>query len=146
MYSAYNYNPYMQNRYMQQPQQIEQPIVPSQMTTSNTMQIRPSLNGKQVDSVEMAKTIEYPLDGTISYFPILDGSAIVTKQMTMDGTSKITVFKPFNEKKETINYITPEDMKKALNELDLSELDDIKDEIKDIKQELKEIKKRKKDD
>lgn len=140
MYNAYNYNPYMQPRYMQQPQ-MEQSIQQMQPVNNNYR-----LNGKQVDSVDMAKNVEYPLDGSISYFPILDGSAIVTKQMTNDGTSKITVFKPFNEQKKEINYITHEDMKKALNELDFSELEDIKDEIKELKSELKELKKRKKDE
>lgn len=141
MYNAYNYNPYMNNRYGQQP--IAQPM---QSEPFNAVQCRSVLNGKQVDSIDMAKNVEYPLDGSISYFPILDGSAIVTKQMTNDGTSKITVFKPFNEQKKEINYITHEDMKKALNELDFSELEDIKDEIKELKAELKELKKRKKDE
>lgn len=135
MYNAYNYNPYMQqNRYVQQP--LQQPL-------QNTAEFnRIMLNGKQVDSIDMAKTIEYPLDGSISYYPITDGSAIVTKQMMLDGTPKLVIFKPIEEQKEQIKYITQEDMKKALDSIDLSELDDIKDEIKDLKSELKDLKKK----
>lgn len=134
MYNAYNYNPYMNNRYMQQPTQMEQPMQP----INNAYK----LQGKLVDSIETARSSEYILDGSTSYFPLTNGEAIISKQMMVDGTPKITVYRPIIEEKEQIKYITQDDLKKSLNELDLSELDDIKDEIKDIKQELKDLKKK----
>lgn len=145
MYNTnYGFNPYYQPTRFTQPTiqpTIEQPI---QNTTS--LSTRTFLNGKTVDSIEVVKAIEYPLDGSTSYFPLVDGSAIVTKQLQNDGTSKITVFKPDTEEKAEIKYITKEDMKEALNDIDLSELEDIKDEIKEIKQEIKDLKKKKKED
>ena len=42
--------------------------------------------------------MDIPLDGTISFFPLTDGSAIVTKQIQMDGTSKTIIYKPSDEK------------------------------------------------
>lgn len=108
----------------------------SQMYQQNYIQQK-GLQGKQVESVEIVKTTEIPLDGTTSYFPVADGSAIVTKQLQTDGTSKITVFKPVIEHKEEIKYVTPKDLEKAINGLNLDELDDIKEEIKEIKKQLK---------
>lgn len=143
----FNYNPYMQPQYnrMQQPM----PQVNENLTTNlqpNLTTQRPSLNGRQVDSLEMAKAIEYPLDGSINYYPLIDNSKIITKQLQNDGTTKITIYKPINETKEEIKYITRDDMEKAINGLDLGEIDDIKEEIKELKQEIKDLKKKKKGD
>ena len=137
MYNAnnYGYNPYGTYIPQRQPQQPMQQVIPVQQN---------NLNGKQVDSLEVVKAMDIPFDGSISYFPLTDGSAIVTKQLQNDGTSKITVFKPILEDKEEIKYITEEDMKKALNSLDFSELDDIKDDIKDLRQEIKDLRRIKK--
>lgn len=130
MYNSYN--PYYQQPRFQQPMQpMEQP-----------QYIQPAFNkpvglqGKQVDSIEVVKATDIPFDG-VSYFPLTDGSAIVTKQLQMDGTSKIVVFKPVDEQKEENKYITQDDLKNALNGLNLDEIDDIKDDIKEIKKQLK---------
>ena len=55
----------------------------------------------------------------------------------MDGTSKIVVFKPFNEQKSEVKYLTREDLEKAIEGLNLGEIDNIKDEIKEIKKQMK---------
>ena len=116
MYNANNfgYNPYgnyIGQRPIQQP--MPQPEQQSQQFI-NPLNNGFKLNGKQVDSIDVVKTIEYPLDGSTSYFPITDGSAIVSKQMQMDGKSKIVVYKPVIEENKETNYITHEDMQKAL--------------------------------
>lgn len=131
MYNAnnYGYNPY--GTYIPQ-RPIQQPIMPQVQTNVDA---RPVLTGKQVDSIDVVKAMDIPMDGTVSYFPIADGSAIVTKQLQMDGTSRITVFKPFKDDiKEVPKYLIQED------------LDDIKGEINDLKQEIKDMKKAKKKD
>jgi hypothetical protein len=99
--------------------------------------VKNGLQGKQVDSVDVVKASDVPFDGSISYFPLTDGSAIVTKQLQTDGTSKIVVFKPVDEQKSEVKYLTSEDLEKALKGLNLDEIEDIKDEIKDIKKQLK---------
>lgn len=139
----YGYNPY--GRYIPQQPMIQQPVE-MQTPTNNYQQIqtRPSLNGKIVESEDVVKAIEIPLDGSVSYFPLVDGNTIITKQLQNDGTTKITVFKPVTNVKEEIKYITEEDMKKALDNIDLSELDDIKDDIKELRQDIKDLKKSKK--
>ena len=134
MYNTYN--PYL-NRYygQQQPQPMEMPI-PQQNVSQMVLN---RLNGKQVESIDIVKNLEIPLDGSISYFPLVNGSAIATKQLMQDGTSKITIYEPKKEK-EQIKYTTIEDIDKKLENLDFSEIDDLKDELNDIKRELKELK------
>lgn len=95
------------------------------------------LQGKSVDSIDVVRATDVPLDGSISYFPLTDNSAIVTKQLQNDGTSKITIFKPFTEQKEENKYITQKDLEKAINSLNLDEIDDIREDIKEIKKQMK---------
>mgnify|MGYP004658555467 CR=1 FL=1 len=143
--NTYGFNPYMnQQRFQNQPLN-QQPIQPQigqipQMTPSC------SLLGKQVDSIDVVKATDIPLDGSTCYFPLIDGSAIVTKKLQTDGTSKTIIYKPIeNDDDATIKYATLSDVENAIENIDLSDLDDIKDYIKDIKQSIKELKKRKKD-
>lgn len=132
----YGYNPY--GRYgVQQPLQA-QPI------DLNNMLNRSSLNGKQVDSIDVVKAADVPFDGSISYFPLTDGTAIVTKQLQTDGTSRIVIYKPVEDnKKEVINFATLEDLQEAIDNIDLSDIQDLKDDIKEIKKQLKELKNKK---
>ena len=142
--NPYGFNPYYQQRIgtMQQ-QPMQQPIEQLQNNmVFNSVQQRSVLNGKQVDSIEVVKATDIPLDGSISYFPIADGSAIVTKQLQMDGTSKIVIFKPIEEKKDGVKYITPEELEKSIKNIDLSEIETLKNEMKDLKTEFKEIQKK----
>lgn len=97
------------------------------------------LYGKQVDSLEVVKAIDIPLDGSISYFPLVNGSAIVTKQLQQDGTSKITIYEPKTQKND-IKFATIEDIDKRIEKIDFNEIDDLKDDLEDLKKELKDIK------
>ena len=110
---------------------------------TNTISNRQVLNGKTVDSIDVVKATDIPLDGSISYFPLMDGTAIVTKQLKQDGTSQITVYRPVEEKTAPkVEYATIEDIKKSIKEVDVSDtIEDLKDEIKDIKTQIKKIKK-----
>ena len=137
-----NYNPYLNNTFNPNFRPLEQQypqnninIPPMQQSGLNMP--KNGLQGKQVDSVEVVKATDVPFDGSVSYFPLTDGSAIVTKQLQMDGTSKIVVFKPFNEQKSEVKYLTSEDLEKAINGLNLNEIDNIKEEIKEIKKQMK---------
>lgn len=132
-------NPYysqMNNRYTMpsQPTYIP-PIIPTNNQTS--------LLGKTVENVEVVKVTDIPFDGSVSYFPLADGTAIVTKQFQNDGTTKTTIYKPVKEEeKESPKYVTLEEVKKEINNIDLSDLEYIKDEIKDLKKQLKDLKKK----
>lgn len=141
--NAYGFNPYMNQQRFQNQQINQQPIT---QPITQMPQIC-SLIGKQVDSIDVVKATDIPLDGSTCYFPLIDGSAIVTKKLQTDGTSKTVIYKPIdNNEESTIKYATLSDLENAIENIDLSDLDDIKDDIKDLKQSIKELKKKKKDD
>lgn len=146
MYNNYGYNPYYQQQ--QRMQGIEQQ--PMITTYQQPMQLtKPSgLLGKSVDNIDVVKATDIPLDGSISYFPLTDGSAIVSKQLQMDGTSKMVVYKPIKEDSDdSRKFVTFEEMQSELAKIDILDLEDLKDEIKEIKKQLKEFKtKKSKDD
>ena len=145
MYNNYGYNPYYQQQQRMQGIEQQQPIItayqqPMQLTKPS------SLLGKSVDNIDVVKATDIPLDGSISYFPLTDGSAIVSKQLQMDGTSKMVVYKPIKEDSDdSKKFVTFEEMQSELAKIDILDLEDLKDEIKEIKKQLKSMKKPKED-
>lgn len=146
MYNNYGYNPYYpQQRYQGGDTNSQQPMM---ATYQQPMQLtKPSgLLGKSVDNIDVVKATDIPLDGSISYFPLTDGSAIVSKQLQMDGTSKMVVYKPVKEDSDdSKKFVTFEEMQSELAKIDILDLEDLKDEIKEIKKQLKSMKKPKED-
>ena len=141
-----NYNPYYNQPQRFQPvEPITQPI-----NTMNTQPYIPSttnnnhigLLGKSVESIDVVKAMDIPLDGSTSYFPLTDGSAIVTKKIQNDGTSKTIVYKPVEEEsKSQPVYVTMEDVEKKMKEFDSNgEIKSVKEELKNLKKQIKEIK------
>ena len=140
----YGNNYYRQPRY-QAPNMnttMQQPMVPQYVPpVQQTIPVQTGLLGKVVDSIDVVKASEIPMDGSTSYYPLSDGSCIVTKQLQTDGTSKMVVYKPVQEdKKDAIQFATLEDIQDAINDLDLSDIQDLRDDIKEIKKQLKEFK------
>lgn len=136
------YNPFNNPYYGQQPINRPQPVemsIPQQNIPTMQLNRQNGLLGKSVDNIEVVKAIDIPLDGSISYFPIADGSAIVTKQLQQDGTSRIIVYKP-TQNKDMPKYVTVEELNKQLKDIDLDEVNDLKEELENIKREMKELK------
>ncbi len=128
MYNQFYRGPYMPPQQMQayQPQPTYQPPQPT------------GIQGKTVDSLEVVKAMDIPLDGSVSYFPLVDGSAIVTKQLQQDGTSKTVIFKPVDNTEPPTKYITHEDLKTELSKLDNSkELNELKEELKNLRRKMR---------
>ena len=143
MYQAMPYNQFYGPQFqpqMQRMQPQQQPqMQPEMQFNQQPMYRQPSgLQGKSVDNVEVVKATDIPLDGSISYFPLTDGSAIVTKQLQQDGTSKTVIYRPSDEKEEKNlpKYITVDELDKAIKKVDSS---DLRDELKTIKRQLKDI-------
>ena len=127
------YNPYMNRFYGQQQTNIPQPMeMPMPQQTMPQMAIN-RLNGKQVDSIEVVKATDISLDGSVNYFPLIDGSAIITKQLMKDGTSKLTIYEPKKEK--DIKYVTSDEFDEKVKDYE-----ELEEQLEDIKKELKEIK------
>lgn len=152
----YSNNPYMNaymnpqmnfnNPYMVQPMQQARPVPNQQPVAQPTPQPVPQytqigLQGKSVDSIDVVKATDIPLDGSVSYFPIMDGSAIITKQLQADGTSKITVYKPVNEEDQKIElpkYITQEQFDEKIKSINENN-PDYKEDIKKINRQIEDL-------
>ena len=107
------YNPYIMQQPVQMSQQNQIQNQPQQLQRQETFGTKTTLQGKSVDSIEVVKATDIPLDYSVSYFPLTDGSAIVTKQLQQDGTE--------------------EQLDDALKKINL------KDDIKSLKKQVKNI-------
>lgn len=148
--NPYFNSPFYNSPYSYQPAQPRN-IQPTQITpqTNQPQQYNQTiLQGKSVDSIDVVKATDVALDGSICYFPLIDGSAIITKQLQQDGTSKITVYKPVEEGSSTpeVKYVTETDLKKEINKIDFSEFKDkfkeIDRKIEDLSDDIKKINKK----
>lgn len=149
---AFNpYYGYIPNQYGKSSYYMQQPNVTPQYQPQateymnqiqNAYQKPLGLQGKTVDNIEVVKATDIPLDGSISYFPLVDGSSIVTKQLMQDGTSRMIVYKPAEttpkanttESKEI--YVTEKQLEEKLKTFNNEEL---KQEIEKLKKQIKEL-------
>lgn len=126
-------NPYYANQ-MQQPRQVEQFQQYGQPQQSVYNKPVASLQGKLAESIDVIKATEVSLDGAVNFFPLIDGTAIITKQLQPDGTTKMTVYKPVEQEPPKMpEYITSEQLSEAIKNIE------IKDYSKDINDLSKKI-------
>lgn len=93
-------NPYLQR--MENLQQFQQSLQPPiQPPIQNQF---PAL-GKIVESIDIVKATDIPMDGNMYYFPTADGSAVYGKRWMNNGQTQILAFKPILEE-ETIKSST----------------------------------------
>ena len=106
-YQTPTQNPYMDRmaQLQQYQQSLQQPIVPTQMSGANQM----SALGKMVDSIDVVKATDIPMDGNAYYFPKADGTEVYCKQWLQNGTTRILTFKPVLE--DSLNNL-PSDTEK----------------------------------
>lgn len=106
-YQTPTQNPYMDRmaQLQQYQQSLQQPIVPTQTPVSNQM----SALGKIVDSIDVVKATDIPMDGNTYYFPKADGTEVYCKQWLQNGTTRILTFKPVLE--DSLNNL-PSDTEK----------------------------------
>lgn len=154
MYDPYNvYNPY--SPYYNYGQQLQQN--PQQIQRQSQQVYKPqnmlTLQGKVVDSLDVVKATDIPYDGSVSYFPLTDGSAIITKQLQQDGTSKVVIYKPISENEnktpkyitenelKDINskYITEDEFKEQIKNINGKDIKEMKEDIKTLKRKLEDI-------
>ena len=88
-------NPYMDRmaQLQQYQQSLQQPLTPTQMSGANQI----STLGKMVDSIDVVKATDIPMDGNAYYFPKADGTEVYCKQWLQNGTTRILTFKPVLE-------------------------------------------------
>ena len=136
------------NNNMQQPAQRYQPPMEQQYIQPQPIYKQPiGLQGKTVDSIDVVKAMDIPLDGSVSYFTLTDGSAIISKQLMQDGTSKVIIYKPVdeNEIKDSPKFVTMEEFDEKIKNFNNNELRDdlksIKRQIKDLQEDMEDINK-----
>ena len=127
-------NPYMERmaQLQQYQQSLQQPIVPTQTTVSNQM----SALGKMVDSIDVVKATDIPMDGNTYYFPKADGTEVYCKQWLQNGTTRILTFKPFFE--DNTNNVSHEKKKLKIGlsddvtEIFMKRFDELEKRINDL--------------
>ena len=96
-----------------------QPI-PQQQPVAR-MPIPPILKGKPVTSIDEVRATSVDFDGSISYFPDLANGKIYTKQINMDGTSKILMYEPVEIPQPVMSnntdFITRDEFSAAIQQL-----------------------------
>ena len=93
------YNPYGQqyipNPYMERManlQQYQQSLQPQQQVIGIT--------GKVVESIDMVRATDIPMNGETVYFPKADGTEIYTKRWLPNGTTEVIAYKPVSSTQE----------------------------------------------
>lgn len=136
-----SYQPVQQNAYgnrMEQLQQFQQTFQPTMAQQQVTMANQFSTIGKIVESIDIVKATDIPMDGNMYYFPKADGTEIYTKQWMPNGKTRILSFKPILDE-ETVNSQT-EDLKSfygANKEI----LDSILDNLNTLNEKIDKISK-----
>ena len=130
------FNPYMQRmENLQQFQQaIQQPPVQQQMAMPN--QLAPL--GKVVESLDIVKVTDIPMDGNMYYFPKADGTEIYSKQFMPNGQTRILTFKPILDSEP--NTLSNEEEKAKFEPIN-NVLRGIQDDIKTLTEKVDKISK-----
>lgn len=125
------YNPY-QNYLQNYQQSLQQPVVPTQISGANQM----SALGKVVDSVDVVKATDVPMDGNIYYFPKADGTEVFAKQWLNNGTTQILTFKPvLNDKTDILSGDTEKlefDLSEKATEGIMAKLNELSEKIEQL--------------
>lgn len=139
------FNPYLQRmENLQQFQQaIQQPMVPTSMPGTN--QFNPF--GKIVESMDVVKVTDIPMDGNMYYFPQADGQAIYGKKFLPNGQTQILAYKPIlddnpntlSENKEKFDFGAFNELTDTFKE----QLNSLTDKIDKIEKYLKPTKAKK---
>ena len=133
MYAQPN-NPYADRmNFLQNYQQsLQQPMTPTQMSGANQM----SALGKMVDSIDVVKATDIPMDGNAYYFPKADGTEVYCKQWLQNGTTRILTFKPVFE--DNPNNLSSDTEKLKFEGFE-SVLTDISENVDSILEKINEI-------
>lgn len=121
-YQPFNYQPTFQPMQQQMPmsfysQPMQQPMQMQQVQQNQS-------SGKIVDSIEMVKFADVPMDGNSYYFPKADGTEIYSKRWLANGSTevntyvKVDVNNPEEEKQQFDFNLMENNIMEKLNSLD----------------------------
>lgn len=116
-----------------QQQQYNQPQYNPQMQTQPI-----GLNGEIVDGIDVVKAKNVDMSGNVTFYPKADLSEIYTKQLQLDGTSRIVTYRAVQpEKPSQKEKKSDVDMVGMFGQLKtdlLQEISDLKDMVNQISQ------------
>lgn len=128
------FNPYLQRmENLQQFQQTIQPMATNQMPTQTYNPF-----GKVVESMDIVKVTDIPMDGNMYYFPQADGQAIYGKKFLPNGQTQILAFKPSLENEP--NNVSTEVEKSKFDTLEQF-LEGIQNEVRTLSDKIDKISK-----
>lgn len=119
-------NPYMQR--MENLQQFQQSLQPQPQM--QTVQYQPL--GKIVDSVDVVKATDIPMDGNAYYFPKADGTEVYMKRWLANGTTETTVYKPILDKENNQTITLSSEQEKSV-------LEDFRGVLEDIQMDIQTL-------
>lgn len=70
------------------------------------MQNQQVIQGKIVESVDVVRAMDVPMDGGIYYFPLADRTAMYTKRWLANGTTQIDEFRRVDPEQQTAGQQT----------------------------------------
>ena len=137
------FNPYLQRmENLQQFQQAIQPMATNQMPTQTYNPF-----GKVVESMDIVKVTDIPMDGNMYYFPQADGQAIYGKKFLPNGQTQILAYKPILD--DNPNTLSNDDEKTNLDllqcvtDLFQENISSLNDRLDKIEKYLKQAKTKK---
>lgn len=95
-YNCANYNPYPYSQNYNNYNNYSNSYSQAQQLLSQAPQLGNQFM-KMVDSIEVVKATDIPMDGNYYYFPKADGSNIFAKKWLPNGTTHILTYKPVIE-------------------------------------------------
>lgn len=101
MYANQQYYPYSYQYPYSNPNQISYATAPAYGQTAFSPSLQTTLHGRVVPSETDILPNEVVMDGTVSFFPLQDGSEVIGKQWNSDGTIKTYVFKLLDDSERT---------------------------------------------
>ena len=127
MYVQQPYQQPVQGMYMDRLSQLQQNAQMQNNSFMNTQNFLPL--GKIVESVDIVKATDIPMDGNMYYFPKADGTEVYMKRWLPNGTTEIVSYKPIVENIEEANTSRNEAIGADVTNL-IQYLNDIQNDIK----------------
>lgn len=81
---------------------------------------QPQLKGRYVSSIDEVRAAQIDFDGSLNIFPDLANQCIYTKQVNMDGTASLRVYRLVKENppiQNNSNYVTKEEFDSTISQL-----------------------------
>ena len=135
-----SYQPYQNNPYMDRMNNLQQyqQCLQHSLQQGQTNQFSPF--GKIVESMEMVKATDIPMDGNMYYFPTADGSSVFGKRWMPNGQTQILAYKPVLEDNPNIPPVIEEKLKLELSDeitnIFLNRFDELKNRIDELEKFL----------